>query len=161
MSRCTQCSLSFEEDNGWQEFCSTACAKEHFTSGKKGAALIKANADFATWLADPKNARLVRLDGAKAEPPKIGTMVKKTFVYTHMEGKGKDRHEVTETVTRMVNEGGLIQLRPITDEERRIARSWRGRGSFGENHVRNTMTDYVPGEHGFMRVGEAWFPHDE
>jgi len=151
MSRCTSCGHSFDEENGWQEFCSVTCAMQHICGRSLTEDDVKSESKlwkkWLEWHDNPKNKRLVR-DGEPAQAPKYGGLAYRLY------------DSVVKGVKVKVKRDIVMKPRPLTDKEREQIAKYRGRGGFGECHVRNCMTDDIPSQQGMKRVGEGWFPHD-
>lgn len=154
MSRCRNCNYEFEEENGWQEFCSVLCAQDYVVGdrlkSKNGKVRAKATERWAKWFEDKKNNRLVRR-GAQAEKPKIGTQVDGWRIC--FDDGVWTRHKVKLDVS------GYIGVRPITEHEKKQIENQRGRESFGANMIPNQPWHKLPGSRNM--VGLGWFPHDE
>lgn len=154
MSRCASCEYPFDEENGWQEFCSVTCAMCHIVGRIVTEDDIKANNKVSqrwqAWWDEPKNKRKVRL-GEPAKKPAFGKFVKRQVV-TMVNGREKVR--IID-----VNIGGEIKTRPITAKEKALAKARRGRGGWSDDMIDNQCWRDLPGQHG--KVGLGWFPHDE
>lgn len=161
MTRCKHCGYSFEQENGWQDYCSQECAMLYhcgmiipcgitLTDGvnRKLRHAVKCWYEFLT---DERNLKLVRWGGERAKPPQVGRFEQRIYRYLDDDGKWYE-HSV------MVNVGSEIKPRAITTTEYEAVINRRGRGSFGENMVENQMWRDLPSVHG--RVGQGWFPHD-
>lgn len=156
MSRCKKCHNVFDEDNGWQEFCSMHCA-QLWVCGKTVEDIDpddrrdqKRLDAWNAWIADSKNARLVRPRNKPEPPPAVGRYEWRLVEWEDANGK-KLRKRLR------VNVGSEVTVRPMTDAERRTAERNRGRG-FSDGHVYNPMVEDLPSKHG--QVGKGWFPHD-
>lgn len=150
--RCRCCNVEFAETSGWQEFCSLHCASA-WAVGRPVEELDAADrrdqkrlAAWREWLADGRNARLVRMQALPEPRPAFGVF----------EDRAVELADGTRRRVR-VNVGSQIAVRPMTDADREAARRCEGRG-FSDGHVRNPVADDVPSLHG--QVGRGWFPHD-
>lgn len=159
MSKCHNCGFRFEEENGWQEFCSMECAMETFggkvfttedfvkamdTSDqtKETKNLRKKIKSWNDFWGKECNKRLVR-QGPRAKKPVIGVW-EEVKVLTP-EG----------IVTRKINVGGGIVIRPITEEEQITIIKRRGRSWLPSNLGGALVPPSVLNNPGF-----GWFKHD-
>lgn len=161
MTRCKHCGYSFAQENGWQDYCSQECAMLHFAgmiipcgitiNDSVNRKLRHAVKCWHEFLSDERNLKLVRWGGERAKPPQVGRYEQRFY-------KQKDKDGTWHTYPVLVNVGGEIKARPMTEDERSNAYRYRGRGSFGENMVENQVWRDLPSVHGL--VGQGWFPHD-
>lgn len=121
MSRCVCCDGSFAEDNGWQELCSMECARNYFIGSKKTPKKVS---EFEKNLNNPKFIRRIKTDGKKCPPIVAGKMIEVEIE----SGYGKNKRKFR----RLVNIGGAVKVRPMTDKEREQVAKDRGRGGFSD-----------------------------
>lgn len=150
MSRCICCGGSFEETSGWQEYCCLGCAYEYYLKSFAKNKKVVARQSFRERLEDPKFSRRIRMDGTKAKPITFGTFEEREIVI-------EDGLEPRNVVRRVMNVGGELKVRPMTDAERKQVVHDRGRGSFGEDH-HSGGEDNLPSQN--EKYGRGWFKHD-
>ena len=155
MSRCKNCGFHFEEENGWQEYCSMQCAM----SFHAGRILTKADKDannrkWKYWMefwGNTKNHRLVRF-AKPTKKPTIGKWVERKCNASTAKDKGHER-----IVTIQVNIGGLELHRPMTDSDRKQLKKQKKLGGFS-HLIADDIWRRLPSEQRNYSLG--WFPHD-